>query len=314
MLNGNLIGNGIERKATLDAFSKIEFIVVADMSMTESAQMADIVLPVAHWFEDNDVFCAYSTHPYILLQEKAVEKPYECKSDYEIYGLLSAGMGYPDAFKMTEEEYMKAWMDCDGARAVGLTWDALQEKKAIRFTPTENHVYAEGGAFGTATGRANFFNENPAVAVDFGQPWNPDHERTAFWEPPHEAWHEKDLHEKYPFVMLQVHPKWRTHSQWFDVPVLNEVSGDPTMHINSVDADAKGIKEGDTVKIFNDRGYVVMKTNINNGVQPGTITVPKGWEKGQFIEGHYQDLTSRVMHPMINNSGFFDVLVDVEKV
>ncbi len=314
MLNGNLIGNGAERQTTLDSISKIDFFVVADMSMTESAQMADIVLPVAHWFEAPDVFGAYSTHPYILMQDKVAEIPYECKTDYEIYRLLSEAMGYPDAFKMTDEEYMKEWMNSDGARAVGLTWEALQEKKAIRFTPTENHVYAEGGVFGTATGRANFFNENPAVAVDFGQPWEPDHERTAFWEPPYEAWHENPKHEKYPFNLIQVHPKWRTHSQWFDVPVLNEVSGDPTMHINPVDAAAKGIQTGDIVKIFNDRGYVVMKADINNGVQPGTVTVPKGWEKGQFIEGHYQDLTMRVMHPMINNSGFFDVLVDVEKM
>lgn len=114
--------------------------------------------------------------------------------------------------------------------------------------------------------------------------------------------------------MIGVHPKWRTHSQWFDVPVLKEISGDPTVHMNPEDARGKGIAEGDKVKIFNDRGYVVMAVNLDHGVQPGTITVPKGWEEGQFIEGHYQNLTSRVMSPIINNSAFFDVLVDVEKV
>ena len=105
-----------------------------------------------------------------------------------------------------------------------------------------------------------------------------------------------------------------THSQWFDVPVLREVSGEPTVHMNPADAEAKGIANGDVVKVYNDRGYVVMKAEINSAVQPGAVTVPHGWEYGQFIEGHYQDMTSRVMHPMINNSAFFDVLCNVEKV
>ena len=255
----------------------------------------------------------YSTHPYVLLQEKAVEPPYECKSDYQIYRELATAMGHPEVFEMDEFEYMKLWLDTDGARAQGLTYEEMMDKKAMRFVK-EGFVFAEGGVFATATGRAQFYNEAPKPAMSYGQEWNPDHERTAFWEPSHEAWHENPLHEKYPFNLLQVHPKWRTHSQWWDVPMLEEISGPPTMHINPADAGKKGIAEGDTVKIFNDRGYVVMTANLNDGVQPGTITVPKGWEKGQFIDGHYQDLTSRVMHPMINNSAFFDALVDVEKM
>ena len=312
--NSNILGNMIERKKNLECFNKIEFIVVADMNMNETAQYADIVLPVAHWFEVDDAFGNWHAHPYTLLQEKAVEPPYECKSDYEIYQLLMEGMGYPNAYNPDPMEFVREWLDTDGARAVGLTVEALKEKKAIRYTPTEHHIHGEGGAFPTAIGRALFYNESPAVAIDYGQSWNPDHERLPYWEPPHEAWYENPLHEKYPFHVQNVHPKWRTHSQWWDVSVLKEVSGEPTMHINTVDADAKGIQTGDIVKIFNDRGYVVMKAEINNGVQPGTITIPKGWEKQQFIDGHYQDLTSKVMNPMINNSAYFDVLADIEKV
>ena len=311
--HANIIGNSAERKTVIDTLNKLDFIVMADLNMNETAQYADILLPAAHWFEVDDIFMNYSTHPYVLMQEKAVEIPYECKSDYEIYRLLCTAMGYPDTFKMTEEEYMKLWLDTDGARAMDLTYERMQKEKAVRFVK-EGFVFAEGGVFTTTTGRAQFYNEAPAPAMQYGQTWYPEKERLAYWEPPHEAWHENALHEKYPYVLLQVHPKWRTHSQWFDVPMLDEISGPPTVHMNPVDAAAKGVAEGDTVKVYNDRGHVVMTVNINDGVQPGTITVPKGWEKGQFIDGHYQDLTSRVMNPMINNSAFFDALVDVVKL
>ena len=311
--HANVIGNSCERQSVLESMNKLDFIVVADMNMNETSQYADILLPVAHWFEVEDIFMNYSTHPYVLLQEKAVEPPYECKSDYEIFRLLCTAMGYPDTFKMTEEEYMKLWLDTDGARAVNLTYERVMEEKAVRFVK-EGFVFAEGGVFGTSTGRANFYNEAPKPAMSYGQEWHPENERLLFWEPPYEAWHENPKHEKYPFNFLQVHPKWRTHTQWFDVPMLEEISGPPTVHMNPADAATKGIVEGDIVKVFNDRGHVVMPVELNSGVQPGSITVPHGWEKGQFIDGHYQDLTSRVMHPMINNSAFFDALVDVEKI
>ena len=310
----NVIGCSAERQTVLDIISKIEFLVVSDLVMTETAKYADILLPAAHWFEVNDAFVSYSTHPYVLRQEKAVELPYECRPDYEILRSLAVAMGYENAFPEDSEDYIKLWLDTDAARALGLTYEDLLEKKAIRFLPGENFVFAEGGNFATATGRAHLYNETPKVNIDFGQEWDLEDEHLPKWLPPHEAWHENEKHEKYPFVMLQVHAKWFTHSQWFDVPVLREVSGEPTVHMNPADAETKGIANGDVVKVYNDRGYVVMKAEINSAVQPGAVTVPHGWEYGQFIEGHYQDMTSRVMHPMINNSAFFDVLCNVEKV
>ncbi len=311
--HANVIGNSAERQTVLKMLEKIDFIVMADLNMNETAQYADILLPAAHWFEVDDAYLQYSTHPFVLKQEKAVEPPYECKSDYQIYRLIADAMGYPQAFSISEEEFIKLWMDTDGARAVGMNYEDLMEKKALRWAP-ENYIFNEGGNFGTTTGRGQFYNEAPAVNIDFGQDWNPDHERLPYWEPPHEAWHENPKHEQYPFNLLNIHPKWRTHSQWFDVPVLEEISGKPKLHMNPEDAAAKGIAEGDVVKVYNDRGYVVIEATLNAGMQPGCVGVPKGWEKGQFIEGHYQDLTSRVMHPMINNSAFFDALCNVEKV
>lgn len=312
----NALGNQAERQVTLEMMKKLDFIAVADMNMNETSQYADILLPVAHWFEVDDIFSSYCTHPYVLLQEKAIEPLYECKSDFEIIKMLADKMGYGDLFSMDEFDYMKLWLDTDGARELGITFDRLLEEKAIRTLPGETYVYgdAETGAFPTSTGRVNVYNEAPVPNFLYDQEFDISKERLAYFEPPHEAWYENPLHEKYPFSIIQDKGRYRTHSQWWDVPVLKELNPEPLVRINPDDAAKRNIKKGDVVKVFNDRGYVHIKAAVDKGMQPGVLGMQKGWEKHEFLEGHYQDLTSRVINPYCANSAFFDVLVEVEKV
>jgi molybdopterin-containing oxidoreductase family molybdopterin binding subunit len=314
----NMLGNAAERKYALDWMKKLDLIVVADMNMNETAQYADIVLPVAHWFEVEDAFCNYSTHPYLIYQDKAVDPLYECKPDFEITKMIAEKLGYGDKFNFTEEEYLKLWLDTDGARALGITFDKLREEKILKCMPGENFVFASDGAFPTPTGRAQFYQENIAPNSNYDARYydkeiDVSKERLPYWEPPHEAWHESELFEKYPFRIISDHVKFRTHTQWWDVPVLRELDPEPLLKINPDDAKKHGIKTGDKVKIYNDRGYVVMKAAINAGCQPGVLTAPKGWEKSQFIDGHFADLSSRVINPVCANSAFFDLLVGIEK-
>ena len=309
--HGNMLGNSGDRQQILKAVSMIDFMVVADMSMTETAQYADILLPVAHWFEVEDATFTFGSHPYVMLQEKAVEPLYECKGDFEIFKLLAKAMGSTAFDNMETADYLRLWMDTDGARAVGLTYEALKEKKAIKFVPGDNYVENANGVWATATGKCQFYNEAAAPAHNLGLEFNADHERLPYWEPPMEATY--DGNAEYPFHYMQLHAKWRTHTQWFDVPVLEEVSGKPTLHMNPADAQAKGFAEGDLVKAYNERGYVVMPLVVNPGVPQGMVTVPHGFEKGQFIEGHYQDLTLNVMHAMCVNTGYFDAHCNVVK-
>lgn len=312
--HANVIANSAERKYTLDWLNKMEFIAVADMNMNETAQYADILLPVAHWFEQEDAFCNYSTHPYVLFQEKAIEPLYECKSDFEINKKIAEKLGYGAQFNMTEKDYLNLWLDNDAARKLGITLETLKEKKALKCLPGENFINGEGGKFPTPTGRAQFYVENPAPNMNYDQQWDIEKERLPYWEPPHEAWHENPLHKKYPFTIISDHVRFRTHTQWWDVPVLKELDPEPIVKINSADAATYDIKTGDKVRLYNDRGYVVMKAAINEGVQPGVLTAPKGWEKHQFIEGHFADLSSRVVNKVCANSAFFDVLVAIEKL
>lgn len=149
---------------------------------------------------------------------------------------------------------------------------------------------------------------------NYDQQFDAAKDRLPYWEKPNEAWHDLPVRSKYPFTIISDHSRYRTHTQWWDVPALLELDPEPFVKINAQDAAKYGIKTGDKVKIFNDRGYVVMKAHLNNGVQPGVLTAPKGWEKQQYIDGHFSDLTSRVVNKICANSAFFDVAVAIEKL
>lgn len=314
----NHLGNAAQRQTTIEWMKKLDFIAVADMNMNETARYADILLPVAHWFEVKDIFACYGTHPYMLWQEQAIEPLYECKSDFDITKLLAETIGLGKHFEFSEEEYMDLWLDTDFARSMGLTREALEQAKAIKCLPGENFVFSEGGVFGTATGRAQFYNETPAPnsnydARFYDKKFDLELERMPTWVPPYEAWHENPLHKKYPFILISEHVKFRTHSQWWDVPTLLELDPEPLLKINSEDAAKYDIRTGDHVRVFNDRGYVVLKAAIDEGIQPGVLTAPKGWEQQQFIDGHFSDLTTNITNVICANSGFFDVLVGIKK-
>jgi molybdopterin-containing oxidoreductase family molybdopterin binding subunit len=310
----NPLGNATERQTLLETYKKMELIVVSDMTMTDTSRFADIVLPVAHWFEVDELHGTISQTPYLNLQEKAIEPLYESKSDWDIICLLAKGMGFGDYFNMSVEDVLKTSLDFDYARELGITYDRIKEEKVLRDVPEKTYIHGEGGVFPTATGRAQFYLENPKPQMDYGQQIDFEKERLPYWEPPHEAWSENPLFDKYPLVYGQERPKWRVHTQWGYVPWLKELDPEPTVKLSPDDAKTRNIKTGDMVKVYNDRGHVVLKAVINKGTRPGMIVVPKGWQLDQFVDGHYQDLTSRISHNACINHSFYDALVEVEKV
>ena len=303
-----------DRRRVLDWLGKLEFVVVADMVMTETCQWADIVLPACHWFECEDAMSQAVTHPHIIWQDKALEPAYESKPDFEIYKLLAEAMGRGDEFDFTEREYFEMLFDNDDARERGLTYDALKEKGAIRFIPDEEFISYKGGQFGTSTGRAQFYIEDPVASNEYPEGWDLEKEYLPYWEPPLEAWKGSELQQKYPYQLLSEKSKYRTHSQWLDVEVMRELDPEPYVNIGVADADAAGIAQGDTVKLFNDRGFVVVKANVVANLPQGVLLIPKGWTKDNFIDGHYSDLPSDVMNGFCANQLFFDVVVGIEKM
>jgi len=317
--NSNPVSNQTDRNSWIELFNMLDLVVVADMRLGDTANYADIVLPVVHWFEAEEIMP--QTSPYLLFQDKAIDPLYESKTDVEIINLLGQAMGYAEDFNLTLEDYLRGMLNNDLAIADNITYDRLKEEKAIDIMGGDPYyIHGGSGTFRTGTGKLNIYYENPAPYINYGQSYEVDKHRLPFWEPPAEAWpvtvgefEANPLAEKYPLIYTTERNKMKCHTQFGHAPWLLELYNEPILRINPADAAARGIAEGDYVRAYNDRGVAVFKAVLNPGCRPGVVVAPKGWEEDQFVEGHYSNLTSRKFNPFTPNNCFFDALIQIEK-
>ena len=309
-----------QNKIEQELFSEenLEFVAVAEIRPTDTTAYADMILPITHWFENDDI--VGGIHPFLLRNDKALEAPFEAKPDLEIFRLLAEEMGFPEYFDKTAQEYAEGIVEElannlgeGGAAAV----QQYRDTGAVRLFPYPFYSFADKN-FYTSSGRCEFYAEwetlnhpatSPATVLTVPMGGNP----LPHFEPPYEAWPDNPLFEKYPLVNYQEHSKWRIHSQWFQVPWLRELDPEPVVKLSPEDAAQRGIENGDYAEVFNDRGQATFKVIVSEAILAGMCNTPKGWQRYQFKEGGYQELTNDHKHPINMNCAFFDTLVDVRK-
>jgi anaerobic selenocysteine-containing dehydrogenase len=299
MANSNYLTTFPNRnKIVNELFPKLEYIVVADFSMTDTAEQADMVLPTTTWFENDDLVPTMHTH--VLLQQKAIEPLYECKSDLSIFSLLGSKLGFGEYFNEQPEDYIKPMLDSQVLRDMGVTYETMKRDGAFRAIPAPYIPFTDG-KFDTPSGRIEFYNESLG------------HKLPVFL-PPIEAWPDSPLAKKYPLVCSQGRKKFGVQSQYFNIQWLREIDPFPFVEMNSADAQSRGIADGDVVEVFNDRGNVRLKARLSNGLRLGMINISKGWAKKQMIAGTLQELIFDYRNPDNMNCAFFDTMVEVKKV
>ena len=295
----------------------MEYVVVADSALTDSARYADMVLPIAQWFELEEVANAGQCSS-LHYNEKAIEPLYESKPDTQIVTELAEKLGLGKYFTLSNEEILDEVYNTELGTAIGVNMDKLREKKQVRFIPgdaeTDPHIAYKDGVFGTASGRFEFYREMPMVRAATTKTPTPEEinrDRMARWFPPLEAWPENELYSKYPLVLMSERPRYRVHSQWFNTPLLREIDPEPFVKINPADAEARGIVDGSYVECFNDRGTAVAKAVYSDAIRPGTLVYPKGWQLNQHKSGGWSLLSSTEFDVFAVNNNFMDVLCEI---
>jgi molybdopterin-containing oxidoreductase family molybdopterin binding subunit len=293
-------------RVTRDVFPNLDLIVVADIFMTASARYADIVLPACTFYEQTDLMPPINVTPsmpdYFQLQNRAIEPLYECKPDVQIVRELAQRMNLGDYFENSDEQMIESLLSQGYPAEMGITLEKLKQGP-VKAPPRPNVP-----TFSTSSGRMEFYCEK---LVHMGQ-------QLPCYIEPFES-DRKPLGEKYPLTYFTTHTRFRTHSTLANVKWLRELEPEPTLEMNTIDAQARGIRSGNVVRVFNDRGAVKLKAMVHEGIRPGIVNVAQGWWPEDFIEGSHQELT----HSAVNkaqevlyepNSAFYDVLVEVEKV
>jgi len=282
---------------------QLDLLVVADQSMTETARWADYILPAAHLFEREDM--VKGPGPYVQYQPQIVPPPGECRSDFAIAAGLADRLGMGRFFSCAPADYLKDILASLPDDQPALSFDELRAKGVLRRNlPTEPPVAFRDRIFQTPTGRVEFYVER---LLPFGRAL-PD------YEPPAEAQLDGAQAQRYPLVLITEHSRYRVHSTFVNAPWLREIDVEPRATIHPAVAAARRIADGDWVRVFNDRGFVVLRAQISQSVSPEMIVMSQGWRSSDFVKGHIQSLTHGIgnrLNAFGPNTSFFDVLVEV---
>lgn len=304
-----LAGSPGTKVLTEEIWPNFDFVVVSDLVMTDTAKQADLVLPVPHFFEQEDVHTS-GEHGFIFWTEKAIDPLYEAKTDSQIVRLLAEKMGMGDQFSMTDDEYMQEALDSQACKNLGITLEALKEQGCM-YDGTNPSIPAKGLKFKTGSGRIEFYCEKPAPRMKNGLPIDVERERLPRFFPPIEAWSENELAQKYPIILNSERPRFRVHTQWFASSWLRQLEPDPIVKMNPEDAEARGLKDDDWVEVYNDRGHVVVKLVVSSAIRKGMAVYPKGWQAYQHKAGSWSELLSREYDPAGINGNFMDNLCEI---
>ncbi len=220
-------------------------------------------------------------------------------------------MGYDDLYPKSDEEYLRAYLDTPENIAAGVSYDDYNEKGLIMrdYMPASLSTM-EMNKFA----RTEFYIENLVPRFDYGQTFTvaqklPTYERNA------ESYADNPLREKYPLYGFSSHDMYHgqthhAHNPWLDE--LRTVDGKPFCRIHEEAAAARGIKTGDTVKIYNDHGFAVMKAVVTKGIQRESVWTPHGFLWDEYIDGYAQSLTGHYLDEPSSNANFNDWLCEVE--
>lgn len=288
----------------LRAIEKLDFIVCQDATITPSGLFADVLLPAATHFERHDVGLPWYKGEFYIHRPKVIEPRGESKTDFQIFTELAyrleghatvkdfgkkynplADRSYFYDNDLTDEAYLRRWWEDQVMKIqkVGITWDEFKKRGAYRFSETKPHVAFEneietGKPFKTKSGKieifsltlANYEKGNSWANTPYGYPI-PSIPR---WIEPDE-YHRSLKSMKFPFQLVTPHPRWRTHSIYYDVDWLKEIY-DHSIIINLSDASGCKITSGDVVEVFNERGRIILIARITERIRPGVAAVHEG--------------------------------------
>jgi anaerobic selenocysteine-containing dehydrogenase len=286
--NRNAVVRGLRRE---DLFT-----VVLEQFQTDTADHADILLPVTTFLEHTDVYFAYG-HYYLQLARPALPAPGETKSNVEIFRLLAQRMGFEDAcFRDSEDDMIRTLLNSPHPFIKGITLDELDREHFVRLRlPDPFQPFAQGN-FGTPDGKCHF------RAEELG------------YEPPVESrFGDAELRYEFPFELISPKNDDSMNSTFGYRAHADRETG--TLHMHTADAARLGIQPADAVRVYNLRGSCILEAAVDGSVAPGVVCAPSTrWPKLAPDRANVNVLTSERLTDGGGGPTFYSCLVQVEKI
>jgi anaerobic selenocysteine-containing dehydrogenase len=280
------------------------FTVVHEQFFTDTTDYADIVLPATTQLEHMDVVKPYG-HLSLMFNEPAIPPLGEAKSNSDVFRLLARAMGYTEPeLQESDEQLIRAVLDVRHPWMEGITFERLRTEGYVRLNvPTPFAPFAEGG-FPTPSGKCEFYSESLArQGIDPLPTYIPPRENVRS---------NPALAARYPLALISPPAHNFLNSTFVNQDSLRRVEKEPIVELHPADAEPRGIRDGQMVRVFNDRGAFCVRARVSERIRPGVAYAPGIWWAKLSPDGRNVNATTgQALTDLGEGATFYDVLVEV---
>ncbi len=306
--NSNPVAVAPESAKVVAGFAREDlFCVVHDVFQTDTADYADIVLPATTQLEHLDVHSSYG-HLYVLANNPAIAPVGEAKPNTEVFRLLAERMGFTEpCLRESDEDIARHAFLPTHAHGQGIDWETLKATGWQRLNVPSPYAPFAQGNFPTASGKCEFYSESlRREGVDPLPTYTPPRESVAS---------NPTLAARFPLAMISPPARHALNSSFANLPTFLDSERTPHLDIHPDDAGARGIASGDRVRVFNDRGALLLTARVSTRARPGVVVALSVWWRKLSPDGTNANMvTSQALTDLGRAATFYDCLVQAERV
>jgi anaerobic selenocysteine-containing dehydrogenase len=306
--NSNPAAIAPDQSKVLEGFRREDlFTVVHEQFQTDTADYADILLPATTQLEHRDMVKPYG-HYYLVYNEPAIAPLGEAKPNWEVFQLLARRMGFEDnCFNDTDEDIITQALATDYAPFRDITLERLKRDGWARLNLPETFAPFSDGGFLTSSGKCEFYSEALERAGLDPLP--------AFIPPRESRESAPELAARYPLQLLSPPANSFLNTTFSQLPSFLKSEREPFIQLNEEDAARRQINDGESVRVWNDRGECELVARISDRVKPGVaVALSIWWNKLSPGRTNVNQTASQALTDIGAGATFYDNLVEVAKM